>query len=400
MTRVAIVTAATGKGHLMAARALAEVVRGRGGSPTILDFGASHPLLGALVKLYNAVLRRPPRWMATFYWTVNVLCPERVFYRLASRWFVREIGRHQPEVILSVHPMANHGIVETLTRAGIDLPLAVALTDFAPPFWRGWAEPRAAAVTAPTAEAAAQLAAWGVPPERIHRAPIPCRPAFRRLGTQNARRAALRDLGLEDGRLTVVLSAGTACRRSALRAYMAMAAARNLASRVQAVILTGENPHLLNAARRVDPPFPAAVLPWRDDPEAVLAAADVLFSKPGGLTASEALAAGVPLLLDACGGIIPQERGNARYIVGRGAGWIVRNPNEVPGLLRAIPSTAWSALRDRARRVPGGDAATLLDVLEDALEGPGLSQVRAGEAAPEVMVASAPGAKGKGGLSA
>jgi processive 1,2-diacylglycerol beta-glucosyltransferase len=262
--------------------------------------------------------------------------------------------------------MVNHGVAETLSRAGMDLPLAAVLTDLAPPFWRGWAEPRAAVTTAATAEALDQLAAWGVPASRLRRAPIPIASRLQP-ASAGPRREALRDLGLQAGRLTVVFDAGTACRAAALRAYRAVAAAPDLAQRTQAIFLAGRDPRLLRRARGVPAPFPAAVLPWRDDLGTILAAADLLFTKPGALTIAEALAAGVPLLLDTCGGVMPQERGGARWVAAQGAGWAVEDPAALPRLLRDLPAEARAAARERALAAASGHAGTVLDRLEEAM---------------------------------
>ncbi len=385
MMHAAIVTAATGQGHLAAARALAEALRARGGTPEIMDVGAAHPLLAALVALYNTCLRRPPAWMAAFFTAVNTADFDRLAYRLVRSWALGELRRLRPSAFISVHPMVNHGLAESLVRAGAEVPFAVALTDLAPPFWRGWAERRAALTTAPTQEALDRLAEWGIPRDRLHLAPIPIAPRFRRSESAQRRQATRRELGLEEDRFTVAISTGTACRPAGLRAYRALAAAPDLAGRIQVIFLAGRDPRLLRRAQRVAPPFPAAVLPWRDDPETILAAADVLFTKPGGLTVTEALAAGVPLLLDACGGIMPQERGGANWVAGRGAGWIVDDPMAVPALLRRLRPGEWEEARQRARASVRGDAGAVLEVIEAVMGSP------ARAAQPLARPAGAPG---------
>jgi UDP-N-acetylglucosamine:LPS N-acetylglucosamine transferase len=385
MMRIVILTAATGHGHVAAARALAEAVRARGGQAESLDVGAAHPLVGALVSLYNACLRRPPRWMTPFFHAVNAARLDRLAYRAVARWALGEVRRARPTAFISVHPMVNYGLAETLASAGMDIPFAIVLTDLAPPFWRGWAERRAALTTAPTPEALGQLAAWGIPRDRLRLAPIPITPRFRRSDSAQRRQATRRALGLAADRFTVAISPGTACRPAGLQAYRALAAAADLAGRIQVLFLAGRDPRLRRRAQRVAPPFPAAVLPWRDDPATLLAAADVLFTKPGGLTVTEALAAGVPLLLDACGGILPQERGGATWVAGRGAGWIVDEPRAVPAWLRRLRPGEWAAARQRARAAVRGDAGAVLEVIAAGMGSP------ARAAQPRARPAGAPG---------
>lgn len=370
--RLALLTAATGNGHLAAARAMVEVVQARGGRAEVWDVGTAHPLIAAQVALYNACLRRPPAWMQAFFAAVNRIRPDRLTYRPARPWFLEQVRRFAPSLLVSVHPMVNHGVAETVARAGLGLPFAVVLTDLAPPFWRGWAEPRATVTTAPTPQAIDHLVKWGVPRDRTRLAPIPISPRFHRPTLAHRRRAALYEMGLEERRLTIAFTAGSACRAAGLRAYRALAGApADLAQRIQAIFVAGRDPEMLRRARRVATPFPAAVLPWRDDPDTILAASDLLFTKPGSLTMSEALAAGVPLLLDGCQGIMPQERGGTNWVVAQGAGWLVADPEAVPALLHQVADRPWERFRERARACLDGDAGTVLDLVGAAVASSG-----------------------------
>jgi UDP-N-acetylglucosamine:LPS N-acetylglucosamine transferase len=306
--------------------------------------------------------------MQAFFTAVNLIRPDRLTYRPARPWFLERVRRFAPSLVVSVHPMVNHGVAETLARVGLDLPFAIALTDLAPPFWRGWAEPRATVTTAPTPQAIDQLVAWGAHRDRVRLAPIPISPRFHLPTLARRRRAARREMGLDEARLTIAFTAGSASRAAGLRAYQALAGVpADLARRIQAIFVAGRDPDLLSRAERVATPFPGVVLPWRDDPDTILAASDLLFTKPGSLTMSEALAAGVPLWLDGCGGIMPQERGGARWVVAQGAGRIVADPQGVPALLREAVHRPWERFRERARACMAGDAGMVLALMEAAL---------------------------------
>ncbi|HEX3463848.1 MAG TPA: glycosyltransferase [Candidatus Elarobacter sp.] len=89
-------------------------------------------------------------------------------------------------------------------------------------------------------------------------------------------------------------------------------------------------------------------------------AADVLITKPGGLTTSEALAARVPMVL--LRPLPGQEERNARYLVSRGAALRARNG---PDLVRVVdrvlhdPATA-ERVRDAASALAHPDAAEIV----------------------------------------
>ncbi|HZW53589.1 MAG TPA: glycosyltransferase [Candidatus Elarobacter sp.] len=67
-----------------------------------------------------------------------------------------------------------------------------------------------------------------------------------------------------------------------------------------------------------------------------MGAADVLVTKPGGLTTSEALAARVPMVL--LRPLPGQEERNARYLVSRGAALRARNAGELVRVVDAVLS--------------------------------------------------------------
>ena len=367
--RIVIVTAATGHGHLAAAGALKEAAEARGHQVSVIDIGQCHRLLRLPVALYNAFLRRPPQWMSLFFGAVNTLKVDRLAFRFIGGWAHRQFLATQPHLIVSVHPMVNYAIAELAVRVRFQTPFVILTTDYAPPFWRGWAEPRATATLVSTVEAKQQLAAWGVPQERIQLASMPVRSIFRQLRTEEIRRQTLQRLGLDSARLTVVLSAGLAARRSALNVYQALAEAPALTSRIQTIVLAGRDQRIFTAAQRMRAPFPTSIQPWRDDIETIFAAADLLFTKPGGSTVSEALAAGVPLLLDACGGVMPQERGTAHWVVERQLGWLIRNPHEVAAVVGRLTPQDLAEYRRRLQEVVRGDAASVLDLVESHISG-------------------------------
>ena len=112
---------------------------------------------------------------------------------------------------------------------------------------------------------------------------------------------------------------------------------------------------------------PAHIYGFVDNMWEMMQAADFIVCKAGGLIVSEALAAGLPLLLAEA--IPGQETGNAEYVVTGGAGVLVEDPAEalihvfhwLDGDARALKATA-----QRSRNLGRPDAA--LRVADRALE--------------------------------
>ena len=76
------------------------------------------------------------------------------------------------------------------------------------------------------------------------------------------------------------------------------------------------------------------VLGYTDGMAALFAAADVIVTKPGGLTCSEALASARPLILTKA--IPGHEEANVRYLCSRGAAVDAPSPRDVGAALRNL----------------------------------------------------------------
>jgi processive 1,2-diacylglycerol beta-glucosyltransferase len=358
--RVLIVTAATGQGHVTAARGLAEAMAAAGAQASVLDAG-EHPAIRGGAAAYNFFLRRPPAFMPAFYAAIERLRVAEVGGLFLRSWAYDVLRRERPDVVVSVHPTLNQGIARMLERRAPGVPLAVVLTDLCPPFWRGWAEPFAALTVAPTRPAAEEMARLGVASQRLAVLGMPVAARFRRpAGAQERREARVR-LGLDADRFTLLVSAGSAGRATSLDVLEALADSSDLAARIQVVFLAGSSAALRRRAASAATPFPTVVLGWRDDMHALLDAADVLFTKPGGLTLAEALGKGVPLLLDGIGGVFPQERGGAAWAERERVAWLVRRAADVAAILRGTPAAEWAARRERCAGVLPGDAGTIAE---------------------------------------
>jgi hypothetical protein len=211
--RVLVVTAATGQGHVSAARALGQALAEAGAEASILDAGENAVIRSGAAS-YNFFLRRPPGWMRLYFAAIHVVRADRVGGFLTRRWVERIYRRELPEVVVSVHPMFNFAIAEAIARKALPMQLFVVLTDFAPPFWTGWAEPRARLTFAPTAAAASQLAAWGIPRQRIVVAGMPVAGPSAAGASPGEKAALLRELGLDDSRCSSAPGRPGATRRS------------------------------------------------------------------------------------------------------------------------------------------------------------------------------------------
>src|SRR5262249_54034777 len=116
-------------------------------------------------------------------------------------------------------------------------------------------------------------------------------------------------------------------------------------------------------AARLAAPFPKAALDWCEDMAALLDVADATFTKAGGLSVSEAMAKGGPVLVGACEGGLAQESGTAGGVEGGRCGCGVPGPEEVVRILGETSAGEWAERRRRALESVRGGAATIAQSL-------------------------------------
>jgi processive 1,2-diacylglycerol beta-glucosyltransferase len=122
------------------------------------------------------------------------------------------------------------------------------------------------------------------------------------------------------------------------------------------VVVTGRNETLQRALRKTAGPR-ATVLGFTTEIDEWMAAADLLVTKPGGLTTSEALARGLPMVL--VHPIPGQEQRNADALLEAGAAVRANNLEALPWKVDALLSEPGrlQAMREAARRAARPEAA-------------------------------------------
>ena len=123
-----------------------------------------------------------------------------------------------------------------------------------------------------------------------------------------------------------------------------------------AVIVAGHDAPLAARLRRLTAGSSIRVLGYVDDVRTLMAAADLLVTKAGGMTLAEALAAELPLLL--YGSLPGQERRNEHFASRAGIALAARSPRDLARLLeRALAEPELlEHLRESIRRVRRPDA--------------------------------------------
>jgi len=320
----------------------------------------------SLEDAYNHILR----WHANAL-MVPLLRLMHAGIRVRRRALVRTLagwlrGQPRPAAVVSVFPNFNGVMRDAIREALPGVPLVVVLTDLAdfPP--RFWIEPGLDRVVVGTDEARAQAVAIGIPAARLSRVSgMVLHPRFYRAGGPEARARARAELALGDGDFAVTLLFG-----GKGSPEMAPLAERLLEAdpAFRVVAICGENPGLVERLAPLEARAGGRLLRlgFTDRVAEILAASDLLVTKPGPGSLSEAFHQRVPVVVTRNIHTIPQERFNTDFVRARGLGLVVPHWREIPaavlGLFRDTAGRA--SMRDCIAALPPNRAVfEVIDVI-------------------------------------
>jgi len=343
MKRILLLHATAGAGHKRAAEAIFHGLRRRGVTPRIVDaLDYTNPLFReAYVRGYERAVREHPRLWATFFsWTDEpslrpvVQGVRRIAHAMNTRPLVRMLRESQLDTIVSTHFLSTEVVGDLRRRGLVSARLVTVVTDY--DVHTVWLSEGVDRYLVASADTRRRLFELGVDPAKITVTGIPVDEKF----VIPRDRASVRlRLGLSPERFTILLSTST----------FGFDVIEELAERLsdhQVIVICGRNEQLYRRMREHRRPH-HAIHGFVDDIEELVAASDVVITKPGGLTIAEALASRVPLVF--FGAIPGQEERNVRVLSRYGIG---SSPGDCDAIVTEIRRLASSpaALREARGR--------------------------------------------------
>jgi processive 1,2-diacylglycerol beta-glucosyltransferase len=319
--KILIATATAGGGHLQAAAALEEAWKKTYPKDTVrrIDILEFTPRLyrKAYAEGYVRVAEKAPELYAhAFRISDNPSFVRKItrLRRMSARWvarrFIQMLNRFEPDVLLCPHflPIETMG---ALDEKGLKVPRPLTvcvITDFEAHAL--WMEPCVDLYCVAMEETKARLVARGVKKDKVIVTGIPVSQRFAKPMSQ---KLARKQLGLKTAPTLLVLGGGMG-----MGPLVETVKELDKASgRFQMMVVAGRNPDLGKklAAQRFR--HPVKIFGFVTHMQELMAASDVLVTKPGGLTTSEALALGKPLLI--VNPLPGQEAANSDFLLERGA---------------------------------------------------------------------------------
>lgn len=347
--RILIIMSDTGGGHRAAAEAIREALLIKYPDQvdvTLVDvFKKYTPFpFNRAPELYPLIVNMSKTgWGAGYNWSntrKRARNISRAIYVTAEGRMKRMLREHPADVVVSVHSVLTRICMQALLSQEHRPPFLVVVTDLVSTH-HFWYEKGADLTMLPSQAAYDRGLEAGLDPSQMIITGLPVHPRFAvQLPDKSEAR---RSLGW-DANLPAVLIVGGGEGMGPMYKIARALDARRL--KCQLVIVAGRNKELHDKLLDHEWSQPTHIYGFVNDMPRVMAAADLLVTKAGPATISEACIAGLPMILyDAIPG---QEEGNVHFVVDNRAGVFETNPHQVASIVASWLAEGKSGLRARA----------------------------------------------------
>jgi len=316
--RVLLLSEGFGAGHTQAAYALASSIRKL--SPDIqtkvLELGSFlNPRVAPLIiTAYKKTITSQPRLVGLMYRhqykkplnRLTTLALHRIFYT-HTRNVVNQL---RPDVIVCTHPIPN-AVISRLKRLGVNVPLCTVITDY--DAHGTWISSEVDRFLVSTPEVKYKLMRRGVPLSHILVTGIPVHPNF----WEHPSKETIREkFHFKDMPTVLVMAGGWGITSDDIvNDYLS-----NWSDRIQIIFCLGNNDKS-RLKMESDPKYNHPnihLFGFVKEIDQFMEVSDVLITKPGGMTCSEGLSKGIPMLFHHP--LPGQEEENCQYFTAQGLG--------------------------------------------------------------------------------
>lgn len=348
---ILILTIQFGAGHRRVAEAVAKTCEKNfpQWKATVVDVTPCMPywIRWIYVDLYLLVLKYVPslwRWIEGVQRKQSHTFPPRLLESTADRLHCQIKGWNIKAIITS--EVGVNEIASILKgRYFPDTPLMAVLTDYDAD--RAWDRNEVDVYCAGSDEVRTELSALGAPAEKIRVTGIPVDEQF---FAPSPQRAGMQEETGRPARLKILLAGGG---EGLLKVNDLLRALDEIGSPVEVTVLVGRNQKLERTLERITSlkNIQLIIQGWTQEMPRLFHSHDLLISKPGGVTVTEAMAAGLPLLA-----ALPLPGSEVRHCelveqwgVGLAAPTLESFPIQATRLVR--DQALRRSLRERARRI-------------------------------------------------
>ena len=312
---VLILSASTGAGHMRASNALKSHIEKKDEdiNVEVVDvFKYINPLLDKTVcKGYLYLATKTPRFYGKMYRSTNKdsKIPSKLTKPIVlfNRKLMRLMDQFNPDAVITTHPFVTEMVSKLKEQEKITAPLICIMTDYAP--HKTWIHEYVDSYIVANDDMPLEMQKLGVPKEIIHSFGIPIDDVF---FNHDDRKAIRQSLNLDEDLPTILIMAGSFGVKNILGIYNDII---KIPMDFQIVVITGKNEKLYSAFKETisNSSKNTELIFFTNEVDKFMHSSNIIITKPGGLTISEALACNIPMVVfDAIPG---QEQENAQFLV-------------------------------------------------------------------------------------
>jgi UDP-N-acetylglucosamine:LPS N-acetylglucosamine transferase len=368
-----------GNNHRSMAQMIEETFKRRYPQHTVILEDVSKTIANKTLKfifsVYDNLLIINPRLAKYAFNMVDLVKTDKplvpVFPGIVNRLATR-IKAVKPDVIISVHSGINFFIAAALKQMQAEpkIPFTILCTELCgSPLLKSWVYPEVDLMFGLLEPGRQEFLNLGVPPEKIKMMGGPIvNPRFQDFSL--AKTEARKKFGLKEDVFTIMIMSG-GIGLTANYHFTKQLISSKLP--VQILVCTGRNEKLkLKLDKLAKNADNVKVFGFTDQIPNMMDAADLMVTKPGPASLSEAIIKELPIILDQISCVMPQESGNVKYITEQGLGKKVTQLSEFQNLISSLifNPEELSAMKGNMRRVKQDESAgKLADYLLTIAEG-------------------------------
>lgn len=344
--RVLLLSEGFGAGHTQAAYALSSSLRkiAPNVQTKVLELGSflNPRVAPIIITAYKKTVSSQPRLIRMMYRSnykkslnrLTTLALHRIFYTRT----IQIIRQLHPDVIVCTHPIPS-AVISRLKRLGmLDVPLCTVITDY--DVHGAWVSREVNCFLVSTDQVQKKLLERGVDKNKIRITGIPVHPNF---WERHHKEDIRLQFGLKDMPTVLVMGGGWGFMKDeAVNSLLAL-----YRERIQIIFCFGNNEKSLEKMKK-DPRFihpNIHLLGFTKEIDKLMEVSDLLITKPGGMTCSEGLAKGIPMLFHKP--LPGQEEENSHYFTQQGWGTPINSLDDITNWVKRLTEQYDDVVRKR-----------------------------------------------------
>ncbi len=325
--KILVISAPFGNGHIQVSETIKkEVVKDKEYEVEIFDVHSNHlKLITKIVnKFYlatykNILLQQIYRF---FYYKADKLCklkPFGMIYYYGKKTLIKKINEYNPDIIVSTFPIK---VVEDFQNLNIDIPVYVVTTDYY--ITLPWVNTNGKMHYVATPKVSEDLQdKYGINEDQIKVTGIPIRDFFYK---EHDKDEVYKKYGIPSEKKTITILAGA---HGVLPKIKEMCIEMLKNEDVQLIVICGSNQKLYNKLLSIYQSNLQSMKLYQyvEQIDEIMCISDLLITKPGGITLTEAAYMSLPVVLYKPS--YGQELENAKYFHARDAAIVSKNKSEL-----------------------------------------------------------------------